>query len=199
MSFNVDTLVVGPIQTNCYFLSNQNKDTIIIDPGEDFELIKKHVAEHKLVPVAIINTHGHYDHLFANKEVKEHYKIPSYFPLADKELIKVQTELYGVPSFEIDNYFDDQDKIKIAGIELDVISTPGHSAGSSCLKLGQILFTGDTMFANGDYGRTDLWSGSDQDIRESLVKLLKYPDDIIVYPGHGPSSTIGDERKFYET
>jgi glyoxylase-like metal-dependent hydrolase (beta-lactamase superfamily II) len=188
----VEKIIVGPIETNCYFVHN-GAETIIIDPGAEPENISKYCARRKLKPVAIINTHGHYDHILANMPLKRQYQIPIYYPQADHYLIHLQQRLYAVGDMEID--FEYTDTIEIPGFSCKVLPTPGHTKGGSCILFGDRLLSGDTLFAEGYLGRTDLWGGSDEDMRESLQKLLKLEDAIIVYPGHGPSSTIGQERK----
>jgi len=198
MSEQIAKVVVGSIETNCYLLYSDTKEAVVIDPGGDFSLIEKFVAENGLKPAAIVNTHGHYDHVLANGEVQQKYDIPVYYPEKDRYLMDVQNNIYEVPGFKVDHYYNSGDELELAGFKIKVISTPGHSEGSSCLQTGEYLFSGDTMFAEGGYGRTDLWGGSDEQMMDSLKQLFAFQDNIKVYPGHGFGTTIGEERRYYE-
>lgn len=187
----LETIIVGELETNCYFLVNDGR-TVIVDPGGEANNIIEFLDNKKLTPVAIINTHGHYDHIFANNALQQKFKIPVYFPAEDKYLLPYQEKLFGSPKFKIDHVY--RDKIEIENFPLKVIATPGHSKGSSSLLVDNLLLSGDMLFADGYLGRTDLWGGSAEDIKNSLAKLLELSDEVIVYPGHGPSTTIGLER-----
>lgn len=187
----LETIIVGELDTNCYFLIN-GSEALIVDPGAGQEEIVDFLHKKQLTPMAIINTHGHYDHIFANNYLQEKFKIPIYFPAEDKYLLPYQEKLFGAPKFKIDHAY--KDKLEIKNFPLKVISTPGHSRGSSSILTDNILLSGDMLFADGYLGRTDLWGGSAEDIKDSLRKLLALPDNIVVCPGHGPSTTIGIER-----
>lgn len=190
----VETIVVGPIQTNCYLL-NKQQDCLIIDPGAEAEKIISVINDKKLKPVAIINTHGHYDHVLANGAIKKKYNIPIYYPKDDLYLIDIQKSLYSVIDFPLDHSYERD--ISIPGFSIRVIPTPGHTEGSCCILIDDLLFSGDMLFAEGYLGRTDLWGGSAEKIKKSLARLLELPDNIKVYPGHGPVTTIGAERKLH--
>jgi len=194
MSNDIEIVAVGPLQTNCYLVTHDGQ-TIIIDPGADSKKIIDRLTELKLTPVAIVNTHGHWDHVMANNELKQHYNISMYTPLGDKELLSLEKNHFRIGELLVDYWYTD----KLEGLNwpVKVIPTPGHSQGSTCFLLGKDLFSGDTMFAGGYPGRTDFWGGDPAAMQRSLAELLKLPDDITVWPGHEESSTIGAERGFY--
>ncbi len=173
---------VGPLAANCYiFGCAQTKAAAIIDPGGDAGAINKQLKDDGLKAECVINTHGHFDHTGANRE----FGLPVFIHKADAGA-KAASDL---------RFIKDGDIIKVGDLSLEVIHTPGHSPGSVCLKCGDILFSGDTLFA-GSVGRTDLNGGSDKQMAESLVKLAAMIDDRTrIYPGHGPSTTMGQERE----
>lgn len=187
----LETVIVGELETNCYFLK-ENNSALIVDPGAEAPRLFEILTQKKITPVAIINTHGHYDHIAGNSFLQQKFKIPVFFPKADEYLLPFQYKLFAVEKFTIDQAY--RDKIELDNFSIRVIPTPGHSRGSSSLLVGSILLSGDTMFADGYLGRTDLWGGSNEDIQASLQKLLSLSDNTAVYPGHGPSTTIGLER-----
>jgi glyoxylase-like metal-dependent hydrolase (beta-lactamase superfamily II) len=190
------------MQVNCYILAcAENSDALIIDPGQQERKIKAVLNQYKLKPALIINTHGHYDHICCDDQ----FAVPVYVHAADQNMLKDPelnlsasfSEPYSVNS-EI-RILKDKQMIKLDCIELEVIHTPGHSPGGIALLMknpqDDILFTGDTLFCQG-VGRSDL-PGGDQGMLESSLKekLFALPDNVIIYPGHGPASTIGEERK----
>ena len=191
----VERVIVGPLHTNCY-LAIKDKQAIIIDPGAAAEKIDAQIARLKLTPLAIINTHGHWDHVMANNELKKLYNIPMYTPLQDKQMLELEKNYFHIGELLVDCWYTE----KLDGLNwpIKVLPTPGHSPGSSCLLWDGELFSGDTMFAGGYLGRTDLWGGDAQAMQDSLTKLLRLPDDTTVWPGHEESSTIGAERRHYD-
>lgn len=155
----IKRIIVGPLDTNCYLLISKN-EMVVVDPGADPDIILHEIEKTKIKPKYIINTHYHFDHVLANKEIQEKTKA---------EIIKLK----------------EGDKVKIGDEELKTISTPGHSKESICLFGKDFVLTGDTLFKNG-YGRTDLPGGSEKEIKESLNRLDKLiKSGIKVYPGHG--------------
>lgn len=198
----LESLSVGPLQVNCYVLaSGKDPQALIIDPGAETEKIKEALNRHKLKPAFVINTHGHFDHIGSDDD----FSVPVYAHKKDVSLLKdPQLNLsaffsspYAVKSEVI--ALEDRQRIALRGIELEVIHTPGHTPGGICLFLRQpqknILFSGDTLFCQG-VGRTDYEGASEQVLLKSIKeKLFILPDDTVVYPGHGPSSTIGREKK----
>ena len=196
-------LEISSMGVNCYFVGcEETREVAVIDPGGNARAILNMLKENDLKAVYIINTHGHIDHIGANKGVKDATGAQILIHEADaKMLVNSASNLSflmgsGVTSPAADRLLKDGDKIKIGNtVELDVIHTPGHSPGGVCLKTDDIIFVGDTLF-QGSIGRTDFPGGSyNQLIQNIKNKLLCYDDDVIAYPGHGPATTIGFERK----
>lgn len=197
---------VGIIGTNCYIVYKENttddKEAIIVDPGDDAHKIYSMVDELGVKPVAIVLTHGHFDHILATNEVASRYNIEVYASKEERELLAdASLNLSGgyrrhCIVKDIVDLEDNQD-IEIAGINIRTINTPGHTKGSMCylIKDNNVLFSGDMLFRE-SVGRTDFPTGNDKDIIDSLNnKLMKMDDGIKVYPGHGPDTTIGYERE----
>lgn len=198
----LETLCVGPMQVNCYILaSSPDSRAIIIDPGADERRIKSVLKEQRLKPEFIINTHGHFDHIACD----DSFGVPVYIHRDDLTLLtdpKKNLSAIFMSAFRSTSEIktlQDKQIIALDGLELEVIHVPGHTPGGIALLLrkprDKILFTGDTLFCQG-IGRTD-FPGSDEGllIKSIKEKLMHFPDDTLVYPGHGPSSTIGGEKK----
>jgi len=203
----IKKLVVGPLQANCYVVWDKDgRSAAIIDPGGDPEEIISVVDDEKLKPVVLINTHGHIDHIAANRAIKERYDIPLLIhredsaSLTDPGLNLSAMGFGQLDSPPSDRELQDGDEISVGEIMLKVISTPGHTPGGICLLISRsdqpdVIITGDTLFAGG-VGRTDFPGGSWNLLMESIRnRLLSFPDETIILPGHGPHSTIGEERK----
>lgn len=203
----IKKLVVGPLQANCYVVWDKDgRSAAIIDPGGDPEEIISVVDDEKLKPVVLINTHGHIDHIAANRAIKERYDIPLLIhredsaSLTDPGLNLSAMGFGQLDSPPSDRELQDGDEIPVGEIMLKVISTPGHTPGGICLLISRsdqpdVIITGDTLFAGG-VGRTDFPGGSWDLLMESIRnRLLSFPDETIILPGHGPHSTIGEERK----
>ena len=160
----IKTVPVGELETNCYILV-KDSECIIIDPGDDFEVIKKAVGKNKVIGCLV--THFHFDHIGALEEVTSYYDV------------EINKEKYGHFNYE-------------------TIETPGHTFDSKTFYFKEIntMFTGDFIFKS-SIGRTDL-GGNDKDMIESLNNFKKYDDDIIIYPGHGQSTTLGTEKKYFD-
>ncbi len=203
MATKSHTIVVGPFAVNCYLLWEENSpDALIIDPGAEAETVNYWIDEFDLKPAAILLTHGHGDHIAAVAELKKQYDIPLYVGAGDEDLL-------ANPSANISAFFDhpvvapmpdhsvqDEQELAIAGLQLTVIATPGHTVGGVCFleETGGRLFCGDTLFA-GSIGRTDLPGGNHQQLIDSIMsRIMKLPDTCVVLPGHGPESTVGAER-----
>ncbi|MEE3392191.1 MAG: MBL fold metallo-hydrolase [Lachnospiraceae bacterium] len=199
--------VVGPIATNCYFLTHEASDsdnTIIVDPGFDADTIIEFVLKHGLKPAAVLITHGHADHISAANEVKEYFNIDIYAPEAESKTLSsvdlnMSDLLFHEPvSVTADHWLKDREDTVICGFKIHCIHTPGHTPGGMCYYLPEekILFSGDTLF-RGSCGRTDFINGSTSDIIDSLKdKLFKLPTDTKVYPGHGMPTDIGFEKEY---
>jgi len=195
------TICVGPMQVNCYVLAcAENSPALIIDPGDEYDLIKAVLDRYKLKPALVINTHGHYDHIGCDNN----FDLPVYVHSGDKTMLE-QAELnlsafFSEPlkvNSEI-RLLKGKQLIKLDCIELEVLHTPGHTTGGISLLMKKpernILFTGDTLFCQ-SVGRTDMPGGNQPALKKSIQeKLMVLPDDLIIYPGHGKPSTIGEER-----
>ncbi len=201
----VQMFTVGKLFTNCYLVSCQHtKEAIIIDPGFDSRLeaekIFKRISEQGLLLKFILNTHGHPDHTCGNRIVKEKFHVPILIHESDAHMLGVLgikiAKFFGFedssPSADI--ILHDGDSIKIGRINLKVMHTPGHSLGSISLLGENEIFTGDTLFM-GSIGRTDFPESSEHAMNDSLKKLAFLPDNYVVYPGHGPKTTIGEEKR----
>ena len=198
-------ITIGQLEANCYiFGDDKTREVFVIDPGGDAAEIIDAIENNKLKVTAIINTHGHIDHTFGNKALKEHYKIPLLIHGDDSQMLTSSFHnLSDYLGYEIsvippDRILKDNEMINAGPFNLKVIDTPGHTRGSislECVDKG-IIFTGDTLFAGG-IGRSDLPGGDGEKLISSIKKrLFIYPDNTVIYPGHGPSSTIGEEKKY---
>jgi glyoxylase-like metal-dependent hydrolase (beta-lactamase superfamily II) len=199
---NYEILIVGPLETNCYLVYSQDSlECAVVDPGAEAERIFQLIAQKNLKPTLLLNTHGHVDHIGANKDVKEKYNIPLYIHSADGPMLEnvQQSEmaifLGAMDSPSPDHFLNDGDKIKIGKSFLQVIHTPGHSPGSVSFLGDGFLLSGDTLFFGG-VGRTDLPGGSWKEMVNSIKnKILTMPDEMKVLPGHGPFTTVGQEKR----
>lgn len=181
---------VGMLLTNCYVVGQvETREAMVIDPGTDRETeakkILKEIESNGFKIKYIVNTHGHPDHTGGNKIFREATDAPILIHEYDAPMLKGPFA---------DRMLHDGDSVQVEGIVLRVLHTPGHSPGSITLVGNDVVFTGDTLFT-GSIGRYDLPGGSLKEIKKSLTKLMILPDHMKVYPGHGPTSTIGEERK----
>ncbi len=192
-------VVSGNLQVNCYIVYDVNlKKAIIIDPGEQAQKVINKIETLNLQPELLINTHGHFDHIFSDDIIREKYNIP----LA---IFKDDVEMLSDSNSNLSQYMDNPITIKQADIIFDkeevketsfckykVIHTPGHSKGSICILIDDILFSGDTVFKY-SIGRTDLPDGNYNELMQSLEKIKKLSKNITIYPGHGPVTTLKEE------
>ena len=189
------TIPVGSLQTNCYLLTAEDtREAILIDPGAEAEKIISFINKYELKITHIINTHGHYDHVGANGPIQKVTGAPIYLHPLDFPTLEVTRSWGLVDSPVPDEKLCEGQIFQIADIKLKVIHTPGHSPGGISLVGENFIFTGDTLFA-GCIGRYDFPGSSRENILASVKMLMGYPYDTIIYPGHGPQSTIGRERR----
>ncbi len=192
----INTICVGEYQVNCYVLKQEN-DSLVIDPGDDVEKIIDAIPSDSHLK-GILLTHGHFDHIGAVDDLVSRYQCPVYCCLKESDLLtnpklnslgqlsaRVKSKLtplhegsWKCGNFEITNYF-----------------TPGHTVGSMCFQIENILFTGDTLFYR-SIGRTDLFSANEVEMMKTIEKIKKMDPSLLVYPGHGPTTTIEEEIKF---
>src|SRR5215467_3775899 len=199
-----EILPVGPLQCNCSVIGDEaTHEGMVIDPGDEIDEILALIRKHQLQIKQIVITHAHIDHVGGAMKLRAATGAPILLNQNDYALLKMldaQAAWVGMASpgeVEIDQSVGQSDKVKAGSIVADVIHTPGHTEGSICLyfPVEKKLIAGDTLFA-GSIGRTDLPGGSFDKIIQSLhSKLLALPDDTVVVPGHGPITTIGEERE----
>lgn len=203
----VEHFSVGPLGCNCVILGDEVSGTaIVVDPGGEAGRIIERLGELGLKCTAIVHTHTHFDHVGATKEVQEATGAPTM--LHEKDLflyqgLQMQLDTFGAPFrapevAEVDRFVDDGEALMAGAMQAGVLHTPGHTPGSICLSVEgdrPVLVAGDTLFQR-SIGRTDLWGGSMPEILESIdKKLMALPDETLVITGHGPSTTIGEERR----
>ena len=203
----VQPFTFNPVQENTYVLYNEKGDCCIIDPGCYFaseeQALSDFIAQNNLKPVLLLNTHCHLDHIFGNQFVHRKYQLPLHLHPQEKAVLEygpATGQLWQLP-FENYNgeliFINEGDTIRIGEDELHVLFTPGHSPGSISFydKEAKFVISGDVLF-QGSVGRTDLPGGDFSLLEESIkTKLYTLPEDTIIYPGHGDSTTIGDETK----
>ena len=192
MNLKLTTLTVGSIGTNCYIIYKEDtKSAVVIDPSDDATLVQARIDALGLKVLAILLTHGHFDHGGDVKRLLKKQKAPVYLQEADRKLPSWLTHL--LLGAETVSYADG-DLLDFEGLRFKVLQTPGHTPGSVCLLCGDMLFAGDTLFA-GSCGRTDLPGGSWEQMRDSLCRLASLEGDYKVFPGHGEATTLEEERR----
>jgi glyoxylase-like metal-dependent hydrolase (beta-lactamase superfamily II) len=191
----IETFTVGMLSTNCYVAGcHDTKEAIIIDPGLDYyseaQSILDYIEQAQLKIKYIINTHGHSDHIKGDEIFQEKFNVPICIHKLDAYFIEsLQTDKTPAPVL-----LEEGNLIQFGKETLKVLHTPGHTRGCICLVADHLVFTGDTLFAGG-IGRTDFPEGSMLDMTRSLRKLEALPDSLLVYPGHGETSMIGEEKR----
>ena len=202
MSMKYMSMVLGPVMTNCYIVyDSETKDAMVIDPAWDYQKIDQSLQQQQLHLKLIFLTHGHADHIGALQELRNYKQVPVYVGKGDKELISnSRNNLSLFMGKEIkcespDHVVTDGEVIRLENLKFTALETPGHTPGGISLYGEGVVFSGDTLFRY-SVGRTDLYGGSANTLINSInKKLMPLPDDTVVLPGHGPSSTIGEERK----
>ena len=205
IQMQVEHLAVGPVQTNCYLAINkETKETIIIDPGDDADRIGMRLMQLEAKPVAILLTHGHFDHAGAAKALAAQYDILVYVhekeaeTLADSRMNLSGPLAGGATTYHADVFLKDEQELTLAGLHMRVLFTPGHTPGGCCYYFPRedVLFSGDSLFC-GSVGRTDFPGGSMHTLVDSVRnKLMSLPENTIVYPGHDIETTIEQERMY---
>lgn len=202
IAMHVDTLEIGPFCSNCHIVRGDSREALVIDPGDDASRIIAHLRDHNLEVQYYLLTHGHVDHVSALAEVAQEFPAPVAIHALDAkwafEPINQLPPYYDTPKSppSIDRHLEDQQEYVDAGFRYRVLFTPGHAPGHVSLYFEDtsVLFSGDVLF-QGSVGRIDLPGGNRSDMQKSLQALMTLPDDTVVYPGHGPSTTIGEERR----
>ena len=195
----VESVEVGPFFTNCYIVGKECSSAFIIDPGDEEGKIKKLVKKHNFNLLFVVNTHGHIDHIKEDNS----FNLPVFIHAKDAPLLKD-------PDLNLSSFLDspfklnddiqvrtlkDKDFIEFNNEKIEVIYTPGHTQGGICIKLGSFLFSGDTLFCN-SIGRTDFKGGNYELLIDSIRnKLFCLDDNLTVLPGHGPKTTLGQEKR----
>lgn len=203
-NLRVEMLVLGIVSTNTYVVYNdETKEAFIVDPSCDAPRIIELIERLKLKPVAIMLTHGHFDHIMAVDDLRDRYSIKAYLHEEEDDIASVpehncSIEVIGEPfSLKADIFLKDGEHINMLGTDWEVILTPGHTKGGCCYyaKDEELLLSGDTLFKE-SYGRCDLYSSSKKDMIHSILdKLFILPEETLVLPGHGPATTIKSEKK----
>ena len=185
----VYTLVLGPM-LNCIYVVENKGQAIVIDPSWDISTIENFLAEKELKPAAVFFTHAHQDHMTDADKFLKKYNLKGYLEERDEPFAVLPKELL--------NLYKAPATFEIAGLKMEILATPGHTRGSVCIKIGGVLFTGDTLFVN-SVGRTDLPGANPEDLIKSLISLTALPKDTVIYTGHsyggqdGCKSTIAKE------
>lgn len=202
----INSMVVGPLGVNCYIISD-NGNAVIVDPGGNADKIKKKfLSDNNLKPAAIVNTHGHFDHIGGVAELIGEYKIPFYMHADDVFLCAHGAETATMFGFDgmttptVTDIMADGDELDIAGIRINIIHTPGHTPGGVSLYIKELnsVITGDTLFFLESIGRSDFPYGSHEQLIAGIkTKLMALDESVKVLPGHGPASSIGHEKKAY--
>lgn len=189
----------GPLNVNTYFLVNEDGQAVVIDSGENYKKIKSVEQQYNIKIVAVLLTHAHFDHCGNVKKLQDD-GVKIYVSKIDAPKLLNDDNLgsdFG-RKFEYltaDKTFNDKDELNVCGINVKVLATPGHTDGSVCFMVDNLLFTGDTLFL-GSVGRTDFKSGNRNDLVKSIKKLFALEGDYAVYPGHDEFTTLEHERKY---
>lgn len=199
------TFVVGPLQCNCTLLScEKTGEAVLIDPGDEASKIIAELSKLNVKVKYLLHTHAHFDHIGATQGLKAHTQATVCLHQGDQsiyEMLPLQGQMFGMqfePAPAIEKFLLDEEVLSFGEHSLQVIHTPGHSPGGVCFKLvggDEFLFSGDTLF-QGSVGRTDLWGGDfDLLIRSIKSRIFTLNEEIAVFPGHGPSTFVGQEKR----
>lgn len=200
----IDYRVLGQVGTNCYLVVNHTaEECVLIDPADSPDIIDEMIKAYRCRLAAVLLTHGHYDHILAAEEIRKRYNAPVYASCDEKELLLDSqmnlSAMYGInAALSADVWHKDREVLKLAGMDIEVFHTPGHTKGGSCYYIPCIntLFSGDTLFAE-SIGRTDFPTGSMSELVRSIKeKIMILPDVTKVFPGHGESTSVQYEKKY---
>lgn len=203
--FRMKTCVLGQVSTNCYLIYNEGtKEAVVVDPADNAAYILNKCRELGITPVAVLLTHGHFDHILAVQDLRRAFRCKVYAGMEEDAMLQDPSlNLSGTfggdqIGLEADYLLRDGEELDLIGFRWKVIFTPGHTAGSVCYLVGSegALLSGDTLFAD-SLGRTDLPTASSSAIVKSILeRLFVLPEDTMVYPGHGDPTTIGHEKQY---
>lgn len=196
--------VVSPIRANCYVLSeslDKGAKAVLVDPGDtELQAVFDYIDQHEFDVVANWNTHAHFDHVLGVDLIRDRYHCPSYLHPDDQvvwdETVQSAKQWIGrtvEPLAKPDMYYRDGDVVTLGDESFTIWHTPGHSPGGVCLVGSRFVLSGDTLF-KGTVGRTDLVHASQEQMEQSLIRILAWPDELTVYPGHGDESTVAEEK-----
>jgi len=198
---------VGQLKANCYIVHDtSSSDCLIIDPGDEADFIMQKIKDYELTPIGVIATHTHFDHIQAVMELKWAFKIPFFIHASDQSLLghyrtsaRYFTQLDPGPPPIPDAFLKHQDMIGQNNFEFSIIHTPGHTPGSISLynKKERVIFTGDTVFALGGVGSTDHIYSDPLELADSINKILTFPDNTIILPGHGEATKVIIEKQLH--
>ncbi len=198
----IEKFVVGPLEVNCYVIADEgSKEALIVDPGDEPDRIVEFVKEKGLTVNKIVYTHSHFDHVGGLPELKEATGAELMMHKEELPVYEAARHMAAFWGYEIDPLpkpdvlLSEGDSVTTGNLSFEVLHTPGHSPGGICLYGEGIVITGDTLFA-GSVGRTDLEGGNMENLKKSFKRLMELPEDTQVLPGHGPETTIGQERRF---
>jgi glyoxylase-like metal-dependent hydrolase (beta-lactamase superfamily II) len=196
----IRAITVGPFQENCYLIVRDG-ECAIVDPGDEADRIAAEIKATGAVPRLILLTHAHLDHVGAVDALKARWNLPLYAPREELALLAelpLQCAMFGLPPIpppQVDHIVEPGTDLPLGRGTIEVIATPGHSPGGTSYRIGDDVFVGDTIFAGG-VGRTDLWGGSWAALKASIEdRIFTLPDAVTLYPGHGPTTTVGVERR----
>lgn len=198
----IKTFIVGPFQMNAYIIADEKSaECALVDPADDIQSILQYVQENKLIAKAMLVTHGHLDHIRFISQIQRQLQVPLYMGQKDLPLLESlagQGRMFNLDVADppkVDIFLDETQTLKIGNQEVRFLHTPGHSPGSYSFLINGNLFAGDVLFKD-SIGRTDLYGGDYTVLMRSISdKFLTLPDETTVYPGHGPATTIGREKR----